>query len=325
MTPLTWVLSDGRPGHFNQSLGLLSALPADLAAHRLVTLPPPRKIVKNIALLLAAFAGPALARALFRLYYGSEPPPAQDCRLLVSTGGDTLVANLLLARLSGKPNVFIGKRSRITDRGIALVFASSGRAVPGRVVVLDFGPVNMPSLASNSKEKSNTIAVLIGGNSTEYAYTETDYLALAGALNTLCARTGLRLLLTTSRRTGLHGEAILREHINTAHITEATWYNTAPQPVTRDYCTRADAILCSEDSGTMLTESIQFGKPVIGYHPAQRHTTAFYNNFLDKLRGHRVVFTGINGIATIDPQALPPAVPVDITPVSTALHALLKR
>lgn len=322
-----WVLSDGRPGHFNQSLGLLAALPVHRRSHRLVALPAPRRALKHLVLLCAWLAGghAGVCRMLFRLYYGIEAPTAQaGCGLLVSTGGDTLVANVLLARMLRTPNVFLGKRSPWTDIGIRLLFISAGKPVPGRAVLLALPPSNTPlQVSAPPRTPPATVAVLIGGDSNEYRWQEDDFRALADALNALCARHGVRLLLTTSRRTGARGDELLRNGLRAEFLAEATWYATAPRPVMRDYCTQADIILCSEDSGTMLTEAIQFGRPVAAFHPSARHTTPFYEDFLARLRSHHVQFCAIPALAELALPQLPVAAPVDLTAAAAALAALL--
>lgn len=320
------VLSDGRPGHFNQSLGILAATAPGTTGPRVIDLPATRRVLKHLVLLGILLAGhhAGLLRRLYRFYYRGDLPTLDDCGLLVSTGGDTLVASIVIARLRRCPNVFIGKRSPFTDHGVDLVFAAEGEDVPGRVVVLDFGPMNVPPVTPPArKDKPETIAVLVGGDSNEYRYAASDYTALADALNRLCARTGVRLLLTTSRRTGSAGEAILRERIAPEHLADATWYGSAPRPVTRDYCLRADAILCSEDSGTMLTETIHYARPVIAFHPETRRLTPFYTAFLARLAGKGVRFGSIPALAALDPGGVAPAVPpTDMQRISAALAAL---
>lgn len=320
------VVSDGKPGHFNQSLGLLALL--DERAGSTVEVPKPRSALKHLVLLAAWLCGrhAPLLRRLYRAYYGVDAPAAAEGRFVLSTGGDTLVANVILARLIARPNVFLGKRSPLTDRGVALVFAMEGRPLPGRVVVLDFGPMNVPVLPAPPRGgKPALLAVLVGGDSNEYAYDTDDYTALADALNQLCATRGLRLLLTTSRRTGVAGEQALRARLAPEHLADATWYHEAPRPVTRDYCTRADAILCSEDSGTMLTESIHYGRPVFSFRPRRQRTTAFYRLFLGRLAAHGVVFSDIAGVASLDIAGTAPARPADPAPLREAIHALLAR
>lgn len=318
------LLDDGRPGHANQSRGLLAL--AGRHDPRTCRLPSPRRALKRIALPLAWLfrRSPVMLRRVFRAYYGIDVPPADGVRLVVSTGGDTLVANIVLSLLHDCPNIFVGKRSRFALRGVSLLLTSGGPAIAGRVVPLEFAPVVTPPCDHPGNPAApRAIAVMIGGDSSEYRYDDADYALLGSGLARLCEHTGARLLLTTSRRTGAAGEAALRAALPPAFILDATWYQEAPRPVVASYCCRADIIICSEDSGTMLTEALQYGKPVIAFHPRQRHTTDFYESFLARLRARGVAFTGIGALGTIDATRLPRTQPVDMRPLIDSLQRIL--
>lgn len=323
MSAAILLLSDGRPGHFNQSHSLFAATDPARSTRRVLTLPAPRKRLKHLVLaaFLLARRSNLLLRLLYRAYYG-VPLPVIDERLIVSTGGDTLVANLLLAAAYRLPNIFVGKPSTYTRCGVRLLVTSIGAPSPGRVIVLRLGPVAItPRPRTTPTKLRRRVAVLLGGDSNEYHYHAADYRALAIALNSLCHRHGLRLLLTTSRRTAAEGEAILEQFLDPAVVEDCTWYNRAPRPVSQQYCEQADLILCSEDSGTMLVESIGWQKPVVGFHPLQRNTTPFYDNFLAGLADCQVQFCAIAALAELPVQELTACKPPDMS----ALHAAIAR
>lgn len=326
MSKAIYILSDRRPGHVNQSRGLLLPLGSQNTPIALTELPVPRHALKHVCLVLAGFFfwAPAILRRLYSLYYGALPPRMTDAALLVSTGGDTLVANIILARLLGIPNVFVGKRSYHTDHGIRLLVTTTGKPVKDKVVVTDFAPVNIhPSEKPQISGNPMLIAVLLGGDSNEYHYTEQDFALLATSLNALCQRSGARLLLTTSRRTGAHGDRILRERMDARILEEATWYSENPAPTAGDYCSRADIIFCSEDSGTMLTESISYGKPVVSFFPQHKDIPPFYAGFLGKMRDYHVTASNIPGLADLALDSLPKARTPDLGTVTNTIKALL--
>lgn len=325
--PGSWhVLDDGRPGHVNQSLGMLQILDPQLTRVQRGRLSAPRSALKRPvqALLTLCGSSPTLLSLLFRLYYGSPPPTRPDAAVLVSTGGDTLIANMILARLWGLPNVFIGRRSRHTDRQVRLLVTTVGEAVADRVLLIPFAPV-LKAVGDPSGEarRERTLAVLIGGDSQEYRYERDDYVALGQALNRLCADQGWQLLLTTSRRTGSEGEAALRATLEPGHLADATWYGEAPRPTAGLYSRQANAILCSEDSGSMLTESLGYGKPVLAFRPRNKASTPFYDRFLAKLAEYQVGFAGLDELGDISLAHLPAARQVDYSRLQAALQALL--
>lgn len=319
------ILSDGRPGHLTQSHGLLDLL-GDLPGSRQeLLLPAPRRWLKRVVLLLARLPAhsPAWHHLLLRLYY-RQLPACPSGSLLVSTGGDTLVANLLLARCHRLPNVFIGKPDPLSLQGCSLVVTTSALPAddPGAGLRVALAPVR--ASVSQTPAAPDLMAVLMGGNSHEYAYTRDDYEALATALNSFCDRTGMRLLITSSRRTGEAGESCLRAMVAPEHVADATWYGTAPRPTAGAYASRAALIACSEDSGSMLTESLAHGKPVVAFRPDTLRLTPFYQDFLSRLTRQGVWRCRIADLATLDPAAMSPVTAVDYEPLIARLTDLLQ-
>ena len=291
MTSIYWhVLDDGRPGHVNQSWGLVQQFDPHLHNASSSRLPAPRSWLKRpvLLLLLLAQSQPLLLRLLYKLYYRSHPPLHSPADLLISTGGDTLIANIILARLWQLPNIFLGKESRVTSRTVDLLI---------------------------------TIAA---GDSQEYQYGKADYEALADSLNELCQQQGWQLLMTTSRRTGAIAEAILRSRLEASYVAEATWYAEQPKPTAGLYSSRASIIFCSEDSGSMLTESLLYGKPVVAFHPTVRRLTPPNQNLLDRIAKHGVVTSTISALAKLRLSGLMPAQPVDYSMLTNAVQRLIE-
>lgn len=319
------ILSDGRPGHVNQSQGLLQEEARKGTPMQTFALPRLRKALKHPALMLAFFfrTRPTIQFLAYRLGYGSPPPQAGNPLLIVSTGGDTLLANITLSRLYGSPNVFVGKRSRHTDAGVRLLATTTGEPVTDKVMVMDFAPVSVGKCAPEHRPAPRRlIAVMIGGDSNEYRYDESDFRALATSLDRICQRHDVTLLLTTSRRTGSHGESVLRARLPSEHLSNVTWYSQNPAPVAKDYCEQADVIFCSEDSGTMLTEAISYGKPVVAFYPKQKKIPPFYEAFLRKMQQSNVIASSIDELGEIGLQELAPAKKPDLGPVFDAIAAL---
>lgn len=323
------VIDDGRPGHVNQTLGALRMLQMPEQAISRLSVTVRRKYLKRPILLGLALFG-RLPRWLLALayagYYGQRPPQVAPGVLVMSTGGDTLIANIALARLHGLKNVYIGKRYRAAVRNVHLVVTSGGAPVPGKIITLPFAPVYpemVPPLAIDRTAGTRLCAVLVGGESQEYHYAEADYRALAEALNQLCARQQMRVLITTSRRTGAAGEHALRSALQPQHIADATWYSEAPRPTSTAYCQASDVILVTEDSGTMLAEALNFGKPLIAASPSRVAITPFYADFLDRLGARGLHRRAIADIAGLDIDALAPAQPPDHRELVDGIRRLL--
>ena len=326
-----YVIDDGRPGHVNQTLGALRMLQdPDLEISAIPVTVRHKFLKRPILLGLALFK--RLPQRLLALayagYYGQRPPQLDQGTLIMSTGGDTLIANVTLARIHQLKNVFIGKRYRAAQRNVQLLVTSGGPAIPGRVITLPFAPVYpMTGAQINIDRPAGTrlCAVLVGGESQEYHYADADYRALAHALNQLCERQKMRVLITTSRRTGSAGESLLRSELKPEYIADATWYSEVPRPTSAAYCQASDLIMVTEDSGSMLTEALNFGKPLIAVSPARVAFTPFYMAFLERLGAQGLHRCPIRDIPERVIGTMSPARPVDSRELVNSIRQLLHR
>ena len=317
------VLSDGRPGHLTQSHGLLDLLGEAGNARRELLLPTPRRALKRLVLILTRLPLRSAWwwRFLLACYYAGKVD-VPSARLLVSTGGDTLAANILMARLLDVHNIFIGKPVSVARTGTSLVVTTSPVPDGSNCIRITLAPVRRST--STEMPSANLVAVLIGGDSNEYRYTVADYEALAIALNSLCRRTKSKLLVTTSRRTGPHGEHCLQRQLAPEYIADATWYLQEPRPTAGKYAACAAMIICSEDSGSMLTESIGHEKPVVAFRPRHSHLTPFYEDFLARLSRQGLLRSNIEDLATLQPDTCQAARPVNYDALVARVLPLLR-
>ena len=99
------LISDGRPGHYRQSEGVVAALKrrGAVAVDRIelkTRVPLPKGFIPKLGRVLPA-------RSVLRLHgIDADAVPRPD--LIVSSGGATLGANVALAKILGVPNVFSG-------------------------------------------------------------------------------------------------------------------------------------------------------------------------------------------------------------------------
>lgn len=267
MNPLTvWLLSDGAPGHLSQSRGIADAL----ATRRVVAVSTIElKVRSTLWKRLGRLALPRIrdAAGWFRRIYGIAPPPGKP-DLIVSSGANTLLANALLGRLHRVPNVYSGTLKGYDPAAFDCVFsvvplgAACNHVLPLPPVP---GELARPLPAPSGEAP---IAVLIGGDGAGYVFKDTDWQAFADGLATLARRENARLLLTTSRRTGAAAEALLRDRLPAELIADAVWWSQAPRKVMRDFLAAAQAIVVTEDSLSMVAESLYSGRPVLSVAPA---------------------------------------------------------
>lgn len=271
------LLSDDRPGHYHLAEGVVAALrrlrPVSVTKIEVARRLPTRMMVA--ALRIAGQPG-----LVWRLGYGGPRlPHAAD--LVISAGGDTIAANVAVARLTGAQGIFCGTLRHAAPEDFALVVSSYARheTLPRHIVCLKptamdpdalgrprdiptFGPDNPPRLA----------ALLIGGDSGLFHYAQAEWRQLLGFMATQHATHGTRWLVSTSRRTPEWvGDELARLAAvdATRVIAQVLDYRSAGPGTLPQLMARADVVLCTEDSSTMISETIAARLPVVGVSPAR--------------------------------------------------------
>jgi hypothetical protein len=170
------------------------------------------------------------------------------------------------------------------------------------------------------------IAVLVGGDGAGYVFKGADWRAFADGLATLARREGARLLLTTSRRTGAAAEAILRAALPAELLADAVWWSQAPRKVMRDFLATSQAIVVTEDSLSMVAESIYSGRPVISVSPAIAQANANDGAALQGYAERGLLARGpIAGLADASFPARHTPIPDVQAEIATVVLSLLER
>ncbi len=275
---VVWIVSDGNPGHYNQSRAMAEAV-RDARGWTVewVTVRPRyrgflRPLVYSVVNAFAGRMGLAMACRLFAI----DALPASRPSMVISSGGTTAVFNVLAASAFGCPNFFLGRPPLRFDRFSRILLSEEAGDEPN-AVRLPFLPT--PITPGQAEEAGAALrqeigagvsplwTMLIGGSSRSHRFKEDDWRALAAGMNRLSARYGGRWLITTSRRTGETAETILRRELDAGSIAEATWWQERPRPVMPAYLGACDAAFCTQDSLTMLTDAMASARPVFALSP----------------------------------------------------------
>jgi mitochondrial fission protein ELM1 len=261
-----WLLTDGAPGHWSQSQGIADAL---AQVHEVEILRVMLKVRSSLWKRLGRLCLPWIRNPAFWLarVYDLKLPVGQP-DLIISSGANTLLANALLARQRQAPNTYSGTLKGYDASAYRVIFTVVGLGVPNNCV-LPLPPVpadifNVPALAVGSEP---LVAVLVGGDGAGYEFRDEDWQAMAAWLNELAAERGARLLLTTSRRTGVDAERLLKAALPADALAQAVWWSEAQQPVVRDFLSRASCVVVTEESLTMVAESIYARRQVYTLMP----------------------------------------------------------
>jgi len=274
------LLVDGKPGHYHQSEGVIAAI----RRMRLVTshrLEVRRRLFVPTRILLQLVNRGVAPAVILRLGYGIDAASLPKAEVVVSAGGDTLAANAAAAKLLSAANIFCGRLRRLAPEHVKLVIVSLERIAdrPNHLVSLPPSPIDLGVAAAVSNGAAERfgrskpparVGVLIGGNSGAYRYRSEDWLQLTAFLREAHRLYGVRWLATTSRRSGRFIADALATMAQTGEGGLETFidFRTAGAGTLPAIFAAAHAILCTDDSTTMISEAIAARLPVVSVAPA---------------------------------------------------------
>jgi mitochondrial fission protein ELM1 len=272
------LLSDGKPGHQRQAEGILAAI-ARLRPVTTASLVVRRRWVVPSRTLARCVNLGMPASLILRIGYGIPGASLPPADLVVSAGGETLAANVAVAKLLRAPNVFSGRLRRMRPDRVSVILVSLDRLATHHncLVCLPPSPVvphrpagvaAMRKLGRDSPPRR--VGVLIGGNSGTYRYRAEDWRRLTDFLRDAHQASAIRWLATTSRRSGAPIAEAIGELARDPSSGVETFidYRTAGPGTLGQIYAAADAILCTDDSTSMISEAIAACLPVVSVRPA---------------------------------------------------------
>ena len=255
------ILTDGKPGHENQSVALCRHLGLN---YEITTVSYPWKPAKALSYLfdrLGLYTDRLFKTADYR-------SPIADCDLVISTGSTTFYPNKVVARKLGIPNIAI-----LNPKGYRLDFTRilcpAYDHPPKRANIIEL-PLNLcaadPSFFTTKTDefkkiykpaKPTAVGFIIGGPnavSTIDAAALKEQLERAFALTEECER-----WVTTSRRTPSDVEAVIESlPFDYRLINSRDPYN--PVPAFIQLC---DRLFVTSDSASMISECASFGNAAV--------------------------------------------------------------
>lgn len=292
-----WILSDGKPGHFNQSRGVLKALEKiyPVQSHW-VDVRLPFGASRTVLRLLLNRTRRALPLAFASIFYQVSRLPAGRPDVIISTGGKTSFLNAWLARHYQCPNVFVGSLRGLSDRVFSLVLTLQNLPQASRCITVDLPPTAIDPhevqqagdayRAERGLRQQDLWTMVIGGGGAGYTFHEQDWRMLGQAMEALAKYNGIRWLVTTSRRTGEEAERLLRASLPRQVLADAVWYGAEPRSVMLAFLGAGSLVFCTEDSMSMITEAIASARPVFTVYPEHGVPEPRYLQALEKFMGN---------------------------------------
>ncbi|MCK4563347.1 MAG: mitochondrial fission ELM1 family protein [Verrucomicrobia bacterium] len=274
------IISDGKPGHFNQSIALCKPLGLE---YEILEVAYKSKFHKALSYLLDHFG-------IFteKLYTDSSFKfQVSDFSYIVSTGSTTYYANKRLAKKLGIPNIAI-----LHPKGYRLdfshIFCPAYDHPPKRKNITEL-PLNLcvadeTFFAEKTAEFNNkhtsakpAVGIIIGGPN---AVSEIDAVEMQRQLEQIFETTeGMERWVTTSRRTPKQVEAVIDGFdFDYKLINSRDPYN--PIPAFIQLC---DRLFVTSDSASMISECASFGTAKVEVLMNRQLTTP--NKFEELIQG----------------------------------------
>jgi mitochondrial fission protein ELM1 len=293
-------ITDGKPGHITVSDGVIDAISQNYAVE--VTELHIKLRVKFLLRVLKFIINNDWLRRntmtydwLLGVFYKNYQRPNRPVDLIISTGGDTSFINVWLAKALDAKNIYCSNLRGIKPELFYLLISTLESNLENSIQ-LEIAPTKiglkniLPDInhfcdKNGIDKKKKYFVLLIGGNGAGYRYTKKDFTNLVKNFMNLVLKNDAKALITTSRRTGMENEKFLHEQFSkyNKYIAYSVYFNEKPEKVVAAYLNLATKIFVTEESGSMITESLFYKKPVFTLRPKNVKDQKRYELFLDDL------------------------------------------
>jgi mitochondrial fission protein ELM1 len=298
-------ISDGKMGHINAAKNvircLLDACDTDTNSIDICEVHFKQKYYGTVLRLLSKipllFDWLLKSQSFLRLFYDVSKAEGLDFSsydFIVSGGGDTAFANIYIARRYDIKNIYVSRLRGLSNDLFYLLVTIYQNERFSNSIVVDFPPLDkQPIEEQKIKEFRQSIdfekekryfTLLLGGDGAGYSYTKEDFVSIIDSFLSLLEKHNAYGLLSTSRRTTLAGEIVIQEvlshHKLASRISYAIFFNQNPEYLLDCFFDASSVIFVSQDSGSMITESILTNKPVYTLVPSNIKKNKLYMEFL---------------------------------------------
>ena len=287
----TLILSDGIPGHFNQSRGVASLLQEDIDLNeKVVQLEPKIRSLRSPIKLIARYLCNNLTKFKAKIIISFfKPIDSSHVKLIIAAGGNTAAFSAALSLLTDIPNIQLGSPRGIHSKNFNTHLTIEKYFDIPNNVVLDITP-NLYSPescknASNEKAFLNSALFLIGGQGIGYSYEEAEWNQLIQNIIDFTKLTNSKATIVTSRRTDPSIEELLKNSLSNYFTDDSIWFHDGGANANlAELFGNATKIFVTEDSAMMISESISSGKKVTTLFPKSVNTPERYSNHIQKSR-----------------------------------------
>lgn len=269
MGPLNVLLiSDGRPGHFRLSEGMVAAV-GRLRPVRVTRLEVrrPRYVPGRV---LTELSAPAIPSSVVRRLMALPPTPVETCDVIVSAGAATLAPSVYYRRQYACTNMFYGslRGYRPRDFGLVLTSYAAKAGLPQHAMALKPFTLDPDTLPARKipADPPATVGLLIGGDSGTVKYGKEDWSRLLFLLSNRPKYA--KWIVANSRRTpesiSNRLAAISEREGERVRFIDVRDPNS---PALEALFAEAEVVAVTVDSSSMVSEAVWARRPVVVLSP----------------------------------------------------------
>ena len=283
------IISDGIPGHFNQSNGVAFMMKeifeCTITTHELSwRLYALRSACNIFAKLLLRFNNKNIARGILWMY---SPINIQGHDLVIAAGGNTMPVSAAIKLAYSLPVIQLGSpRGLHSSMFNALVTIEKYFDHPSNIVATISPNLYSPAVCSIAAQKDNLsdhILFLIGGEGIGYSYGLNEWESMLTSIQGLHSKIKLPISIVTSRRTPPQVEDLFQSRLKNILDDYCAWFHHGDKNFNlAALLGSAINIFVTEDSAMMISESISSGKPVTTLYPSNIKSPLRYENHISK-------------------------------------------
>ena len=283
------IISDGIPGHFNQSNGVAFMISETcdcvITTHKLSwRLYSLRSACNVFAKLLLWFNNKNIARGILLMY---SPINIQGHDLVIAAGGNTMAVSAAIKLVHSLPVIQLGSpRGLHSSMFNALVTVKKYFDHPSNIVAEISPNLYSPAVCSLAAQKDNLsdhILFLIGGEGIGYSYDFNEWESMLTSIQSLHSKIKMPISIVTSRRTPPEVEDLFQLRLKNILGDYSAWFHHGDKNFNlAALLGSAINIFVTEDSAMMISESISSGKPVTTLYPSNIKSPLRYENHIYK-------------------------------------------
>ncbi|MDD2399604.1 MAG: ELM1/GtrOC1 family putative glycosyltransferase [Sulfurovum sp.] len=238
---------------------------------------------------------------LLKIFYKNFSLPKEHIDLILSTGGDTSYINVWLSRILNTNNIYCsGLRGLKADYFTLLIssirldcnnYIIFKEAFPNKNILKDMSKSILEfSKRENIDINDKYFVLLLGGDTgRKYEYSIQDWKDIIDGFMYHVKKENAKALISTSRRTGLKNETLIKEFLEPYQndIAYTIYFNHKPEKLLGIFLPLASKIFVTEESGSMIGESLYYCKPIFTISPRKIRTDKKYNQYLENLAGSK--------------------------------------